>query len=110
MKLLFDQNLSHHLCRLLAAEFPDSEQVKSVGLERANDIAIWAFARQHGYMIVTLDADFSDISGLRGTHPKVIWLRCGNQPTKVIERLLRNQELLIAEFSDSDDAICLEIY
>ena len=28
--------------------------------------------------IVTLDADFADLSLLRGQPPKVIWLRCGN--------------------------------
>jgi predicted nuclease of predicted toxin-antitoxin system len=40
MKLLFDQNLSHKLCRLLADVFPGSQQVRSVGLDQADDRAI----------------------------------------------------------------------
>ena len=35
MRLLFDQNLSHRLVALLAAEFPGSEHVRNVGLAAA---------------------------------------------------------------------------
>ena len=79
MKLLFDQNLSHRLCRALADVFPGSEQVRQSGLDRATDETIWAFAREHDYTIVTLDTDFADIAALRCAPPKVVWLRCGNQ-------------------------------
>ena len=78
MKLLFDQNLSHRLCALLADAFPGSEQVRRAALDRATDDAIWAFAARESFTIVTLDADFSDIAALRGAPPKVIWLGCGN--------------------------------
>jgi predicted nuclease of predicted toxin-antitoxin system len=39
----------------------------------------------------------------------VIWLRCGNQPTTIIEKLLRDHAEAIAEFERSS-AACLEIY
>lgn len=110
MKLLFDQNLSHRLCRLLADVSPQAAQVKHAGLDQASDDAIWDYARREGCAIVTLDADFADIAALRGAPPKVIWLRCGNQPTAVVERLLRNRSALIASFLESDEAACLEIY
>lgn len=38
MSLLFDQNLSRRLPALLAAEFPQSEQVITAGLATADDI------------------------------------------------------------------------
>jgi len=41
VKLLFDQNLSFRLCRLLADIFPDSSQVRLVGLAEAEDTVIW---------------------------------------------------------------------
>jgi predicted nuclease of predicted toxin-antitoxin system len=58
---------------------------------------------------VSLDADFAEMASLLGPPPKVIWLRCGNQPTAVIERLLRGHADLIATF-ERDAAACLEIY
>lgn len=37
MKLLFDQNLSFKLCSLLADLFPDSRQIRGLGLDRSDD-------------------------------------------------------------------------
>ncbi len=37
MKLLFDENLSHKLARLLEDLFPNSIQVRDVGLKATND-------------------------------------------------------------------------
>jgi predicted nuclease of predicted toxin-antitoxin system len=110
VKLLFDQNLSHRLCRLLADIFSDTEQVKRAGLERATDDGIWRYARKEGFTIITLDADFADFAALRGAPPKVIWLRCGNQPTAVIEHILRNHAELIESFGEDANAACLELY
>ena len=110
MKLLFDQNLSHRLCALLGDLSPLAAQVRTVGLDHASDETIWAFAQREGFTIVTLDADFADIAALRGAPPKVIWLRRGNQPTRVVERLLRDHATLIASFLEADDAACLELY
>jgi len=110
VKLLFDQNLSHRLCGVLADVFPDSEQVRRARLDRASDGAIWEHAKREGLAIVTLDADFADMAALRGAPPKVIWLRCGNRPTAFVERLLRDHVEAIEAFADSDDAACLELY
>ncbi len=95
---------------MLSDIFPNAEQVKRAGLERASDDVIWEHARRGGFVIVTLDADLADIATMRGAPPKVIWLRCGNQSTAFIERLLRNRAASIADFVASDDAACLELY
>jgi predicted nuclease of predicted toxin-antitoxin system len=42
------------------------------------------------FIIVTKDADFSDLCMLLGFPPKVIWIRRGNCRTSDIEMLLRN--------------------
>lgn len=44
MKLLFDQNLSRRLVRMLAIEHPDSAHVTEVGLDSATDNEIWSSA------------------------------------------------------------------
>lgn len=79
-------------------------------MAEADDLVIWDFARREGFVVVTLDADFADIAALRGAPPKVIWLRCGNQPTRVVEGLIRTHVALIASFLQDDEATCLEIY
>jgi predicted nuclease of predicted toxin-antitoxin system len=93
----------------LADCFPESTQVRLVGLHRADDAAVWQYAAANGFALVTLDADFAEMAALHGPPPKVIWLRCGNQPTAAIEELLRRNVEAIVNF-ERDDAACLEIY
>jgi predicted nuclease of predicted toxin-antitoxin system len=109
MKLLLDQNLSYKLCSRLADLFPGSDQVRQLGLDRADDQTIWQHAKDHGFAIVTQDADFADFSALYGSPPKVIWLRCGNQPTENVERLLRDQATAILALAKESGTDCLEV-
>jgi predicted nuclease of predicted toxin-antitoxin system len=110
MKLLFDQNLSFRLCGALADLFPESSQVRLLGLEQAEDRALWDRAKSGGFTFVSQDSDFAELAGLLGPPPKVIWLRCGNQPTAFIAQLLREHAEVIAAFAANEDVACLEIY
>lgn len=109
MKLLFDQNLSFRLVALLADTFAGSEQVRNCGLDQASDAAIWEHAKSVGFTIVSQDADFAEMAALYGPPPKVIWLRCGNQPTAEVERRLRENAMVIVAFGSDANAACLEI-
>ncbi len=109
MKLLFDQNLSFRLCSRVTDLFPDSAQVRQIGLDRATDREIWDHAGSNGFSIVTQDSDFANLATLLGPPPKVIWLRCGNQPTNVIEKLLRDNAAAIALLESSPTQSVLEI-
>jgi len=53
MKLLFDQNLSFKLCRQLADLFPDSNQVRLIGMAEADDRKVWEYARDHDFILVS---------------------------------------------------------
>jgi predicted nuclease of predicted toxin-antitoxin system len=110
MKLLLDQNLSFKLCRTLSDLFPGSTQVRLVGLANATDRAVWDYAKINSFMLTSLDSDFAEMAALLGPPPKVIWLRCDNQPTAVLERLLRNQAATIVSFELDEPAVCLELY
>lgn len=101
MKLLFDQNLSFRLCQALADLFPASSQVRLLGLAEADDRAVRQHAKANGFVLVTQDSDFADMAALYGQPPKVIWLRCGNQPTQTIEKLLRDQDQAITAFEQA---------
>ena len=110
MKLLFDQNLSFKLCRRLADLFPDSNQIRLLGMEAVEDRFIWDYAKANDFMLVSQDVDFADMATLYGPPPKVIWLRCGNQPTNAIEKRLRDHAEDIAAFERDLATACWEIY
>ena len=110
MKLLFDQNLSFKLSARLVDLFPESNQVRVLGLAEADDRAIWQHAKQHGFVLVSQDADFADLAAAFGPPPKVIWLRCGNQSTAHVEKLLRDHAEAIAAFARDETAACWEVY
>lgn len=109
MKLLFDQNLSYRLARALQDLFPGSTQVRLEGLDQADDAVIWRYAAEQGFCIVSLDADFAQMSALHGSPPKVVWLRCGNQPTVSVEGLVRGRALQIMALEATANLDCLEI-
>ena len=98
MKLIFDQNLSPRLPRLLADLYPDSVHVRDVGLRDSSDTEIWDYAKQNDFVIVSKDSDFQLRSLLYGHPPKFIWLRVGNCPVKPIEELLRKHSVAINTF------------
>ena len=60
--LLFDQNLSPSLVNLLADIYPGSVYVDRIGLPTAPDREVWDYPRQQDYIVVTKDADFSQLS------------------------------------------------
>ena len=110
MKLLFDQNISFRIMRLLPDSFADCRHVRSVGLNDRDDWEIWQFAQQNGFTIVTFDSDFFDIATLRGFPPKVVWLRTGNLNTvEIAECIILNYSKIIAFINDTDQ-YCFEIY
>jgi len=91
VKLLFDQNLSHRLVALLAAEFPGSQHVRDLGMAAASDPVVWAYAAKEGFVIVSKDTDFQQRAVLRGHPPKVVWVRLGNCSTADVADLLRSR-------------------
>ena len=109
MKLLFDQNISFRLIPKIQDIFPESKQVKLLGLENSSDKRIWEFAKKNEYSIVTFDADFYEFSVLYEFPPKIIWLRTGNITTPAVERIIRENFDNITAFIADDESSCLEI-
>jgi len=103
MKLLFDENLSPRLVEMLADVYPDSAQVDRVGLGSASDAVVWEYAKAQGFVIVSKDSDYQELSTIKGHPPKFIWLRRGNCSTRQIESLLRINSARLLEFDRDDD-------
>jgi predicted nuclease of predicted toxin-antitoxin system len=103
VKLLLDQNLSSRLVDRLTSRFADSMHVRSVGLERADDQAIWSHALEHGYVIVTKDSDFAERAQVSSPHPKIVWIRRPNCSTSDVEAMLtRHREDIERLAGDSE--------
>ncbi|MGV8092177.1 MAG: DUF5615 family PIN-like protein [Mangrovibacterium sp.] len=102
MKLLFDQNLSPKLVN----SFKESHHLQDLGLDSADDLNVWEFAKKQGFTIVTKDSDFNNLVSYFGLPPKVIWLRRGNCSTTVINDLLnKNLQTIEAFINDNENGI-----
>jgi predicted nuclease of predicted toxin-antitoxin system len=112
VSLLFDQNISFRIVQKIQTLFPNSKQVRELGLEGFSDDAIWKFAKENNFTIVTFDSDFFEISNLKGHPPKIIWLRTGNTTTKNIIEILQLKKEIIIDFISNplySEISCLEI-
>ena len=109
VKLLLDENLSRRLIASLQVKFPGTTQVALAGLQSESDAAVWEFARQHGYVIVTKDDDFTGLQALQGFPPKLIVLQLGNCTNQqVLDVLLASEDRLVA-LLEQDDIGLIEI-
>ena len=109
MKLLFDQNISQRILKVLPEIYNGSTHVKMEGLINLPDRVIWGFAKKNGFIIVTQDSDFNEINSLLGFPPKIIWIRTGNLKTQVIINILIDNYLDILKFIDDENFGVYEI-
>jgi predicted nuclease of predicted toxin-antitoxin system len=109
VKLLFDANLSPRLEQRLSSQFPQSAHVFGCGDIAEDDDLIWEFAKSNGFVIVSKDKDFQQMSLLLGAPPKVVLLRLGNSATAQVEHLLRTRLDTIKSFVASPDKALLVI-
>ena len=109
MKLLFDENISFKLCKRLEDIYPNSTHVRFVELENEDDAEIWSYAKANGYIIVTQDSDFNDMSIIHGFPPYVVWIKSGNSRVTEIESILRKHSIRIREFFKSQKLGLVEI-
>jgi predicted nuclease of predicted toxin-antitoxin system len=107
LKLLLDENLSPRLIAAIGDLYPGSAHVEDCGLVSTSDYLVWDDAAENGFAIVTKDSDFSELSVLRGSPPKVIWLRIGNCTTARACLLLRDAFPRIQAFLATSEENCL---
>ncbi len=91
---------------------PRSKSSQRIRTWKFIHLEIWEFAKKNDFTIVTFDADFFDLTSLKGHPPKIIWLRIGNTTTENIANLFKERHELIKDFvhnSDNKDLACLEI-
>lgn len=109
MKLLFDQNISHKILKVLSEDFTGSSCVKKENLLNSSDRTIWEFGKNNNYIIVTQDSDFNDLNSLYGFPPKIIWIRTGNLKTDELANILKLHFTDILAFVNNPNYGCFEI-
>ena len=109
MKLLLDENLSIRLVPFLLTAYPESTQVVLVGLEAADDVQVWQYAKANDFVIVTQDADFEELSLVKGHPPNVIWIKTTHPSRSTILKILLDQQPLIHEVLINQNQGCIEI-
>ena len=86
--------------------FPDSSQVALIGLAEVQDSVIWSHAQREGFAIVTKDADFVELSLLRGFPPKVVLINLGNvSNATIVERLLAEASCIDDFLSNTTEGV-----
>jgi len=106
VKILLDQNISFRVVKLLSNTFKEVEHIKALGMTDFSDIQIWEYAARNNYTIVTFDSDFIDLATLKGTPPKIIWLRFGNSNNlKIANKLLAKAEIISELMSNNNSDI-----
>ncbi|HBX52164.1 MAG: hypothetical protein A2275_16105 [Bacteroidetes bacterium RIFOXYA12_FULL_35_11] len=103
MKILFDQNISYKIANKLKKLYPEARHVRHVGLEDKEDYEIWEYAKSNGFAIATFDSDYYDIALVKGSPPKIIWLRTGNLSTDEISALFQKDYELLKAFLTNKD-------
>jgi predicted nuclease of predicted toxin-antitoxin system len=109
MKLLFDNNLSQKLVNQLNDLYPDSNHVALLDLDKASDKAVWQYAKDEAYCLISKDSDFNELLASNGFPPKIIWIRLGNCTSNQIVSLLKSHHQSIEEFFADHEAGILEL-
>jgi len=103
MKILLDANISWKLVNILKPVFGECSHVDLIGLDvPVEDIDIWNYAQDNGYIIVTKDNDFVDLLEVKGFPPKVVLLKTGNNSSQALAALLNKTEPMIKDFENSN--------
>lgn len=106
---LIDENLPRRLLHHLNVNFPGSTHISLLYLLESSDLAIWKYAKNNNYCILTKDWDFHDMSILYGCPPKVVRLTCGNKTTHNLIQILEEKVEIMLEFQKDATNCYLEI-
>jgi predicted nuclease of predicted toxin-antitoxin system len=98
VKLLLDFNLSPKLVGMVDDLWPGSIHIRSAGFEgETPDEAIWQYAKQNGFAILTAGYGFLRQADQFGRMPIAIRLEGINYPTRLAAALLRDHAVVISE-------------
>ncbi len=104
MKFLVDNQLPVTLASFFQDKGFESKHVIELGLDSANDHAIWNFASEEDWIVVSKDEDFLHIAKSKPGTAQLIWVRIGNCRSRALlsafEKLWKTLELALKAGED----------
>jgi predicted nuclease of predicted toxin-antitoxin system len=101
MKLIVDMNLSPAWCGALEHHGFEASHWSSVGDPGASDVAIMTWAREHDYVVLTHDLDFTTLlATTSAAGPSVVQVRAQDvTPTHLVPLVVRAIKAHIEELN-----------
>ena len=92
MIIWIDAHLSPSLAAWINRRFPsvEAKSVRSLNLQKANDLIIFDAAKKSNAVIMSKDSDFLRLIDQFGSPPHLIWVTCGNTSNKKMRAILEN--------------------
>lgn len=78
-------------------------------MECGTDTTLWNYAQDNNLVIVTKDSDFYERLTIKGSPPRLIWIRTGNVSTAFLLELFRVNTKLVNDFIRNTKIGYLEI-
>ena len=78
MEFLVDNQLPPLLAAHLRSHGHDAVHVADLGLDAADDVAVWAAATAAGRVVISKDEDFVLVATRPGDAGRLAWVRLGN--------------------------------
>ena len=103
MKFLVDNQLPSALARFLTHDIGvEAIHVRDVGLESADDLALWAYSAQEDLIVVSKDEDFVTLFG-QDPRARLLWVRVRNcRRRELLDVFQRRWPQIEAAFEDGE--------
>lgn len=106
MRFLVDHQLPPAVSRHLAEAGHDAVHVSMIGLDEADDVTVWEWARQETRIVVSKDEDFLYLAHRPSEAGRLLWVRLGNcRRADLIAAFDQSLPVLIAAFEDGQRVV-----
>lgn len=101
MRFVIDNQLPPRLSKFLQDAGYDSVHVAMVGMDTADDRALWAWALREDRIVVSKDEDLLFLANRPGDRGRLIWVRLGNcRGDALIEAFERSLPGIVAAIAE----------
>ena len=104
MKFLVDQQLPPALVGWFERQGYEAAHVDYLGFGASSDRALWLYAQQNGFVVVTKDRDFATMRE-RGFGPQILWLRVGNATREMVLAHMDERWDTVLEYLEAGEPI-----
>jgi len=106
MRFVVDNQLPPRLSKFLDEAGHDSVHVAMVGMDTADDRALWAWALREDRIVVSKDEDLLFLANQPGDKGRLIWVRLGNcRRDALVEAFARSLPAVVAAIAEGQRVV-----